>query len=182
MLQGIMPGLLDALSSFVMQPAFSQRSMNLLGKMGGRSYQHFNGPQDIDYWANHEHGILTVLVFKPSTSFLVPLDRCMRLLGLSQNALGKDASPHFRQQAFRFAKHCLNSMLRLDHPLQDTSNRAADELAGVLVAQSGHDAPLQASSSSSKTRMQYLAEERALEVRRSSREAGKALFFAPDKC
>ena len=53
--------------------------MTLLGKLGGRNRRFLHEPQRLEYRDNPEHGLRLILTFKPATSFLVPLDKCMAL-------------------------------------------------------------------------------------------------------
>lgn len=53
--------------------------MVLLGKLGGRNRRWLGQPQVLEYKENPEHAIRLILTFKPQTSFLVPLDKCVAL-------------------------------------------------------------------------------------------------------
>ena len=53
--------------------------VQLLGKLGGRNRRFLKKPTELDYKDNPEHGLRLILTFHPSTSFLVPLDRCIAM-------------------------------------------------------------------------------------------------------
>lgn len=74
----LMPALWESMSrrSTQRDSSFGTKAVMLLGKLGGRNHSFIHGPQDLQYKANHEHGLRLILTFEPSTSFLVPLDRC----------------------------------------------------------------------------------------------------------
>lgn len=57
----------------------SHMAMQLLGKLGGRSRRFLKDPWPLEYRDNPEHGLRLILTFKPNTSFLVPLDKCVLL-------------------------------------------------------------------------------------------------------
>lgn len=55
------------------------QALALLGKLGGRNRRFLKDPLELDLKDNPEHGLRLILTFQPSTSFLVPLDRCLAL-------------------------------------------------------------------------------------------------------
>lgn len=57
----------------------SAQALALLGKLGGRNRRFLKDPLELDLKDNPEHGLRLILTFQPSTSFLVPLDRCLAL-------------------------------------------------------------------------------------------------------
>jgi transformation/transcription domain-associated protein len=61
------------------------QALSLLGKLGGRNRRFLHDPLELDLKENPEHGLRLILTFQPTTSFLVPLDRCLALS--SQNLL-----------------------------------------------------------------------------------------------
>eukprot|EP00899_Mesostigma_viride_P026573 jgi/Mesvir1/70/Mv13673-RA.2 len=63
---------------------FGAKSLQLLGKLGGRNRRFFRDPLPLEYKENPEHGLRLILTFEPKTSFLVPLDRS---IGLAINAV-----------------------------------------------------------------------------------------------
>ena len=50
-------------------------------------------PVKLDHKDNPEHGLRLILTFEPSTSFLVPLDRCIILANASISRGGNGAKP-----------------------------------------------------------------------------------------
>ena len=85
----ILPELMSSLHSKLgplgLHP-FGHKALTLLGKLGGRNRRYLKAPIGLDYKVNPEHGLRLILTFEPSTSFLVPLDRC---IVLARNALTK---------------------------------------------------------------------------------------------
>ncbi len=55
------------------------QALSLLGKLGGRNRRFLHDPLELDLKENPEHGLRLILTFQPTTSFLVPLDRCLAL-------------------------------------------------------------------------------------------------------
>lgn len=62
----------------------------MLGKLGGRNRRFLHDPLELDLKENPEHGLRLILTFQPTTSFLVPLDRCLALS--SQNLLSNSGT------------------------------------------------------------------------------------------
>jgi len=58
---------------------FGPKALQLLGKLGGRNRRFLRDPLALAFKANPEHGLRLILTFRPATSFLVPLDRCIGL-------------------------------------------------------------------------------------------------------
>ena len=56
---------------------YGPKALQLLGKLGGRSSRFLRDPLPLDAKANAEHGFRVVFTFEGSSSFLVPLDRCI---------------------------------------------------------------------------------------------------------
>lgn len=56
---------------------FGPKVAQLLGKMGGRNRSFVREPQEVDYRPNPEHSLRMIFTFEPSTSFLLPLDKCV---------------------------------------------------------------------------------------------------------
>ena len=85
----ILPELMSSLHSKLgplgLHP-FGHKALTLLGKLGGRNRRYLKAPIGLDYKVNPEHGLRLILTFEPSTSFLVPLDRC---IVLARSALTK---------------------------------------------------------------------------------------------
>lgn len=67
------------------------QALALLGKLGGRNRRFLKDPLELDLKDNPEHGLRLILTFQPSTSFLVPLDRCLALS--SQSLLCPTSTP-----------------------------------------------------------------------------------------
>eukprot|EP00955_Chlamydomonas_euryale_P048107 353874-Chlamydomonas_euryale.AAC.2 len=54
--------------------------LTVLGKLGGRNRRFLQHQQPrLEYRSNPEHGLRLILTFRPNTSFLVPLDKCVAL-------------------------------------------------------------------------------------------------------
>ena len=60
--------------------ALGAKALQMLGKLGGRSRCFLHEPLELEAKSNPEHGLRLILTFKPETSFLVPLDRCIQLM------------------------------------------------------------------------------------------------------
>ena len=61
-----------------------------------------------------------MLTFEPSTSFLVPLDRCINLARARAYASGGDV--YFRRQALTFLQVCLSSVINFKGSFVDLSS------------------------------------------------------------
>ncbi|KAF5199838.1 Transcription-associated protein [Thalictrum thalictroides] len=92
---------------------WGKKSLQLLGKLGGRNRRFLKEPLALECKENPEHGLRLVLTFEPSTPFLVPLDRCISLAVATvlQTSPGMDA--FYRKQALKFLHVCLSSQLNL---------------------------------------------------------------------
>lgn len=159
-----MPELLEALTGYVTHARFGNGALQLLGKLGGRSYQHINGPQQMENHMNNEHGLRPVIFFKPSTSCVVPMDACLQFLVRERTSAISTATKDVREHAFQFVESCLNRVLQLD----GYTGVSADYLEGKIsnMLRSPESAtPAQASMPGSKPVTQYIAEEQRLEVR-----------------
>ena len=60
-------------------PTPGPESVGPVGQLGGRGRRYLRAPPSLDCRTNPEHGLRLILTFAPSTSFLVPLDRCLAL-------------------------------------------------------------------------------------------------------
>ncbi|KAJ7563398.1 hypothetical protein O6H91_03G108600 [Diphasiastrum complanatum] len=89
------------------------KALQLLGKLGGRNRRFLNEPLALECKENPEHGLRLILTFEPSTSFLVPLDRCIYLAraAVMQSHPGVDGL--YRRHALKFLRVCLSSVLNL---------------------------------------------------------------------
>ena len=98
---------------------FGAKALQMLGKLGGRSRCFLREPLELEAKSNPEHGLRLILTFKPETSFLVPLDRCIQLMKtiLSAppvpNLKGAEALVEHRRQALSFLRACLSSVLNV---------------------------------------------------------------------
>ena len=98
---------------------FGAKAMQLIGKLGGRNRAFLRSPLELDAKSNPEHGLRMILMFKPETSFLVPLDRCIVLMQnilstpLIPNVKASEALIRHRRQALTFIRTCLISALNL---------------------------------------------------------------------
>ncbi|KAK9813301.1 hypothetical protein WJX72_012102 [[Myrmecia] bisecta] len=159
---------------------FGGKALQLLGKLGGRNRRFLKAPLELEYKDNPEHGLRLILTFQPSTSFLVPLDRCINLArGVLQHpaptgaaaaaAAGNAVSDaHQRQQALRFLHVCLASVLSLRSPGDSAlPGSALDKLAEMVF---GDQPPpfIEASVGNvevgTKTKTQLLAERQVLKT------------------
>jgi hypothetical protein len=112
--QVVMHDVMDALSAVVKHPDFARKAMSLLGKLGGRNHAHINDAQDLAYKANPEQGLRATLTFtKPTTTFLLPLDRIIAFVTGDPGDAPVSTTPHFRRQAFEFVRTCLATMMSL---------------------------------------------------------------------
>lgn len=147
----------------------------LLGKLGGRNHSFVDGPLDLQYKTNHEHGLRLILTFEPSTSFLVPLDRCIQLLvsgdesaggssmGGGGGAAGAASNLHHRRKALEFLHTCLASILNMDGQGEDADGGALERLSDVLLGEGAREARPQ-SAATGKTKMQHQAEDNVLKA------------------
>ena len=98
---------------------FGAKALQMLGKLGGRSRCFLREPLELEAKSNPEHGLRLIFTFKPETSFLVPLDRCIQLMKTILNAppvpnlKGAEALVEHRRQALSFLRTCLASVLHL---------------------------------------------------------------------
>ena len=120
---------------------FGAKAMQLLGKLGGRNRAFLRNPLELDAKSNPEHGLRMILMFKPDTSFLVPLDRCIVLM---QNILStpvipnvkvSDALIHHRRQALAFIRTCLVSVLNLNaaHALSGSEEQIESAIEAAVA-------------------------------------------------
>jgi len=151
---------------------FGAKAMQLLGKLGGRNRAFLRDPLELDAKGNPEHGLRMILMFKPETSFLVPLDRCIVLM---QNILSTPMIPNIkasealirhRRQALAFIRTCLMSVLNLNagHAFSGTQDDIASALEVAVTNGWGEkvDARQNIESRTSlgnKTKSQLMAEQ-----------------------
>lgn len=113
-------------------------ALQLLGKLGGLNRRFLKDPTKLEYKDNSEHGLRLILTFKPHTSFLVPMDKCVAQAkaGLFSSTPLTSEMPDtfFRQQALKFLQICLASLLNLRSPEDSQlSGSSFDKVAQMLL-------------------------------------------------
>ncbi|PHT91150.1 hypothetical protein T459_06263 [Capsicum annuum] len=110
------------------------KSLQLLGKLGGRNRRFLKEPLALECKENPEHGLRVILTFEPSTPFLVPLDRCINLAvaAVMQRSVIVDA--FYRKQALKFLRVCLSSQLNL--PGSATDDGFTSRMLSTLLVSS----------------------------------------------
>eukprot|EP00898_Chlorokybus_atmophyticus_P003741 jgi/Chlat1/4368/Chrsp29S04524 len=157
----VMPDLILALLKHLrpLPYLFGAKALQLLGKLGGRNRRFLKDALQLECKDNPEHGLRLVLTFEPSTSFLVPLDRCVVLAKAAVLAPGE---AHYRKQALRFIQVCLASVLDLrGNTTQGVL--AAEILAGAVLCAPDSNMPKGGNATAKadlgvKTKLQLLAE------------------------
>ncbi|KAL2624095.1 hypothetical protein R1flu_008340 [Riccia fluitans] len=89
------------------------KSLQLLGKLGGRNRRFLKEPLALECKENPEHGLRLILTFEPTTSFLVPLDRCIYLARAAVMGTQPGVTDFYRKHALKFLRVCLASVLNL---------------------------------------------------------------------
>lgn len=109
------------------------KSLQLLGKLGGRNRRFLKEPLALDCKEIPEHGLRLILTFEPSTPFLVPLDRCINLAvaAVMHKKGGVDA--FYRKQALKFLRACLSSQLNLPGIVSDEASTSR-QLSNLLLS------------------------------------------------
>ncbi|CAM6100600.1 unnamed protein product [Calypogeia fissa] len=92
---------------------FGSKSLQLLGKLGGRNRRFLKEPLALESKENPEHGLRLILTFEPTTSFLVPLDRCIFLARTAVMGTQAGVDAFYRKHALKFLRVCLSSVLNL---------------------------------------------------------------------
>ncbi|KAL7102214.1 hypothetical protein ACP275_08G105000 [Erythranthe tilingii] len=95
------------------------KSLQLLGKLGGRNRRFLKEPLALECKENPEHGLRLILTFEPSTPFLVPLDRCINLAVAAVMQKSGTVDSFYRKQALKFLRVCLSSQLNLPGLVND---------------------------------------------------------------
>ncbi|KAI3451444.1 hypothetical protein Pfo_008109 [Paulownia fortunei] len=95
------------------------KSLQLLGKLGGRNRRFLKEPLALECKENPEHGLRLILTFEPSTPFLVPLDRCINLAVAAVMQKSSCVDGFYRKQALKFLRVCLSSQLNLPGLVND---------------------------------------------------------------
>ncbi|KAK2974573.1 hypothetical protein RJ640_016914 [Escallonia rubra] len=109
------------------------KSLQLLGKLGGRNRRFLKEPLALDCKENPEHGLRLILTFEPSTPFLVPLDRCINLAVAAVMQKNSRVDAFYRRQALKFLRVCLSSQLNLPGLLTD-EGLISRHLSTILVS------------------------------------------------
>uniref|UniRef100_A0A7I4F837 Non-specific serine/threonine protein kinase n=1 Tax=Physcomitrium patens TaxID=3218 RepID=A0A7I4F837_PHYPA len=89
------------------------KALQLLGKLGGRNRRFLKEPLSLECKENPEHGLRLILTFEPTTSFLVPLDRCIYLARAAVMGTQVGVDSFYRKHALKFLRVCLASVLNL---------------------------------------------------------------------
>lgn len=144
------------------------KSLQLLGKLGGRNRRFLKEPLALECKENPEHGYRLILTFEPSTPFLVPLDRCINLAVSAVMQKNGGVDPFYRKNALKFLRVCLASQLNLVENVTDEGS-SAKQLSNLLV--SSADTSLRRSEISDikgdlgvKTKTQLLAERSVFKI------------------
>ncbi|KAK6924485.1 PIK-related kinase, FAT, partial [Dillenia turbinata] len=144
------------------------RSLQLLGKLGGRNRRFLKEPLALECKENPEHGLRLILTFEPSTPFLVPLDRCINLAVAAVMNKHGGIDAFYRKQALKFLRICLSSQLNLPGNVTD-DGLTSRQLSTLLV--SSVDSSWRKSETSDmkadlgvKTKTQLLAEKSVFKV------------------
>ncbi|KAM3383848.1 hypothetical protein ACQJBY_008479 [Aegilops geniculata] len=143
------------------------KSLELLGKLGGRNRRFLKEPLALECKENPEHGLRLVLTFEPATPFLVPLDRCIHFaVGAVMQGNGMEA--FYRKQALQFIRVCLNSLLNLREnvPAEGVSSGALGHLliSSLDPSRRRNDASDMKGDLGVKTKTQLLAEKSVFKV------------------
>lgn len=96
------------------------RSLQILGKLGGRNRRFLREPLGLECKENPEHGLRICLTFGSSTSFVIPLDRCINLAVSAVKHKNSAMNLIHRKQALRFIRACLSSLLNLPRRLDES--------------------------------------------------------------
>ncbi|KAH9611581.1 hypothetical protein KSS87_004438 [Heliosperma pusillum] len=98
------------------------KSLQLLGKLGGRNRRFLKDPLALECKENPEHGIRVILTFEPGTPFLVPLDRCINLAIATVMQKNGPIEIFYRKQALKFLQVSLSAQLNLPGNVCDESS------------------------------------------------------------
>lgn len=133
----VMSEVILALWSHLRPPPYQwgPKSLQLLGKLGGRNRRFLKEPLAIECKENPEHGLRIILTFEPSTPFLVPLDRCINLAVAAIMNKPGGVDPFYRKQALKFLRVCLSSQLNFPGRLAD-EEFTPKQLSALLVSSS----------------------------------------------
>lgn len=131
----VMSEVILALWSHLRPPpyAWGGKSLQLLGKLGGRNRRFLKEPLALECKDNPEHGLRLILTFGPQTPFLVPLDRFINLaVAAVMNKNGR-IDAFYRKQALKFLRVCLSSQLNLPGNITD-EGYTPKQLSTLLVS------------------------------------------------
>lgn len=119
----VMPEVILALWSHLRPPPYvwGARSLQILGKLGGRNRRFLREPLGLECKENPEHGLRIGLTFESSTPFVLPLDQCINLSVSAVKHNNGAMSLIYRKQALRFIRVCLSSLLSLPRRVVDES-------------------------------------------------------------
>ncbi|KAL8160447.1 hypothetical protein V2J09_001984 [Rumex salicifolius] len=109
------------------------KSLQLLGKLGGRNRRFLKDPLALECKENPEHGIRVILTFEPGTPFMVPLDRFVNLAIATILQKNGPVDAFYRKQALKFICVCLASQLNLPGSIADEGS-AAGQLSNLLMS------------------------------------------------
>ncbi|VFQ99863.1 unnamed protein product [Cuscuta campestris] len=109
------------------------KSLQLLGKLGGRNRRFLKEPLALECKEIPEHGLRVILTFEPSTQFLVPLDRCINLAVAALMHKNAGVDVFYRKQALKFLRACLSSQLNLPGIANDEASTSR-LLSAMLVS------------------------------------------------
>ena len=138
---------------------FGAKSLQLLGKLGGRSSRLIDESAGVQCKDFPEHGLRVLLTFAPDTPFLIPLDK---VIAFAQRACLCNPEPRARTASLRVLHACCSATLGMRGKAP-----AAGELAEALLgagsaadgqAATGAQAMQAAAAGGPRTRMQLLAE------------------------
>ncbi|KAK1363493.1 Histone acetyltransferase SAGA, TRRAP/TRA1 component, PI-3 kinase superfamily [Heracleum sosnowskyi] len=109
------------------------RSLQILGKLGGRNRRFLREPLGLECKENPEHGLRICLTFGSSTSFVIPLDQCINLAMSAIKRKNSGMNLIHRKQALRFLRVCLSSLLNL--PRRVDESLTCRYLSTILTSQ-----------------------------------------------
>jgi phosphatidylinositol kinase/protein kinase (PI-3 family) len=111
---------------------FGARTLQLLGKLGGRNRRFLSKPLPLEFKSNPEYGLRVILSFQPQTRFLIPLDKCIQMAtNVVRNRRNKHyaTSAYYNTQAASFLQSCLISLLNL----RENANEVSKEMLISLL-------------------------------------------------
>ncbi|KAL8143397.1 hypothetical protein V2J09_016429 [Rumex salicifolius] len=109
------------------------KSLQLLGKLGGRNRRFLKDPLALDCKENPEHGIRVILTFEPGTPFMVPLDRFVNLAIATIMQKNGPVDAFYRKQALKFIGVCLASQINLPGSIADEGSTPG-QLSNLLTS------------------------------------------------